>query len=194
MWKHISSCRFIWNYMLDTQRRLRESGEKHLSRFDMIKALTILKNDGEHGWLYDVSNTSLQIICTDLSKAYDGFFKKLSGFPKFKSRKKSKPSFPVRSASLYFTEEVVTVEKLGKIKYQTDYIIPCGKGHKFTNGRISNVNDKWILSFGMECENQAPELTDKPMGIDLGIKDTATVAFGDEKIVFGNINKSRRIR
>ena len=32
------------------------------------------------------------------------------------------------------------------------------------------------------------------MGIDLGIKDLAIVAYGDEKIVFHNINKSKRMR
>lgn len=37
-------------------------------------------------------------------------------------------------------------------------------------------------------------LTDKPMGIDVGVKDLAIVAFGDEQFVFHNINKSKRVR
>ena len=78
--------------------------------------------------------------------------------------------------------------------YKTNYNIPIGKGHKFINPRVSYINNKWILSFGMECESQAPVLTDSPMGIDLGIKETATVAFNDECLCFHNINKSRTIR
>lgn len=73
IWKHIGSCRYIWNWMLAKQEELYAAGEKHLSAFSMIKLLTPLKNDGEHGWLYDVSNTSLQIACQDLQKAYDRF-------------------------------------------------------------------------------------------------------------------------
>ena len=194
MWQHIGCCRFVWNYMLDLQKKRFENGEKHLSCFDMIKLLTPLKKELEYKWLNDVANTSLQIVCRDLSKAYDMLFKKIARAPKFKNRKFSKPSFPIRAGTMYFSESVVNIEKIGKVVFQTNYILPLGKGFKFTNPRVSFVNNKWTLSFGMECENQAPELTDIPMGIDLGIKETATVAFGDEQIVFHNINKSKRVR
>ena len=192
-WKHIGSCRYIWNYMLDVQQKRFEVHEKHLSGFDMINLLKPLKNDGEHGWLYDVSNTSLQVICRDLDKAYKEAFKKTRGFPKFKSRKKAKASYPVRD-TIYFKLNCVVIEKLGKVKYKTDFVLPEGKGFKFANPRISNINGKWMLSFGMECENQTPVLTDISMGIDLGVKDLAIVEFDHKPIKFSNINKSKRMR
>lgn len=46
----------------------------------------------------------------------------------------------------------------------------------------------------MECENQALQLTDTSMGIDLGIKDLAIVENDGNKIVFHNINKSKKIK
>lgn len=193
MYSHIGSCRYIWNYMLDTQQKRYKNGEKYLSAFDMINLLKPLKNDGEHDWLYEVSNSSLCHICRDLDKAYQGFFKNTSGFPKFKSRKRSKLKFPIRD-TMYFKDNRVAIERLGKVKFRTDFDLPLGKGHKFSNPRISYVNGKWILSFGMECENQALELTDKNMGIDLGIKDLAVVEFDSKPIIFHNINKSRRMR
>ncbi len=193
MWRHIGCCRYIWNYMLAYQQKLYEQGEKRLSAFSMTNLLKPLKNDGEHGWLYEVSNTSLKTTCSDLDKACQSFFKKKSGFPKFKSRKRSKPNFPVRE-TIWFTDKVVTIEKLCKIRYKTDFKLPFGRGCKFSNPRISNVNGKWMLSFGMECENQAPELTDISMGIDVGIKDLAIAEFGGEKIVFHNINKSLKVK
>ena len=192
IWQHIGSCRYIWNWMLAKQQELYAAGEKHLSAFSMMKLLTPLKNDGEHGWLYDVSNTSLQIVCQDLQKAYDRFFKKTSCFPKFKSRKRSRPSYPVRQ-NIWFSGNIVTIAKLGKVKFKTDFTLPDGRGHKFSNPRITNRNGKWILSFGMECENQAPKLTDMSMGIDLGIKDLA-IAECNGQIVFHNINKSQKMR
>lgn len=194
IWKHIGACRYIWNYMLDLQINRHENGEKHLSGFDMIKLLTPLKKDGEHNWLSDVSNTSLQKTCTTLAEDYNSFFKKRSGFPKFKSRKKSKLSFPIRSETMHFTECLVYVEKLGRVKYKSDFEFPQGRGHKFSNAHLSFVNGKYMLSFGMECENQAPQLTDSKVGIDLGIKDLAVVACDDQRFVFHNINKSKRVR
>lgn len=193
LWQHIGSCRYIWNYMLDYQQRLYASGEKHLSAFSMINLLKPLKNDGGHGWLYDVSNRSLQLICQDLASAYDRFFRKVSGFPKFKSRKRSKPLYPV-CETVWFSESCVAIQKVGKVKYKTDFDLPLGREHKFSNPRISNVNGKWMLSFGMVRENQAPVLTDKSMGIDLGVKDLAIAEFNGEQIVFHNINKSKRVR
>ena len=192
IWKHIGSCRYIWNWMLAKQKELYAAGEKHLSSFSMMKLLTPLKNDGEHEWLYDVSNASLQIVCQDLQQAYKCFFKKISGFPKFKSRKHSKPSYPVRQ-NIWFSGNIVTIAKLGKVKFKTDFTFPEGIGHKFSNPRITNRNGKWILSFGMECENQTPKLTDISMGIDLGIKDLA-IAECNGQIVFNNMNKSKKMK
>lgn len=45
-----------------------------------------------------------------------------------------------------------------------------------------------------ECENQAQNLTDSLMGIDLGIKELAVVSFDDGCLKFGNINKSKKVK
>lgn len=195
MWKHIGACRYIWNYMLAYQQEQYVNGEKHLSAFDMIKLLTPLKKDGEHEWLCEVSNASLGVVRRDLDKAYKGFFKKIARFPKFKSRKRSKKTYPVKDDRIYFiNSKLMHIEKVGKIKYKTDFDLPQGRGHKFTNPRISNVNGKWMLSFGMECENQAPVLTDISMGIDLGVKDLAIAEFNGTKITYRNINKTSKMK
>ena len=180
--------------MLAIQLERYEKGEKHLSRFDMIKLLTPLKQQEEYKWLYEISNASLQGICSDLDEAYQRCFNHLSNKPKFKSRKKSKAAYPARYDSLWFSESQVNIEKIGKVRYKSDKSLPLGRGQKFTNPRVAYVNGKWMLSFGMECENQASVLNEERMGIDLGIKELAVVAFGDEQLVFHNINKSKKIR
>ena len=195
MWKHIGACRYIWNYMLAYQQEQYANGEKHLSAFDMSNLLSPLKNDGQHEWLCEVSNASLVIVCRDLDETYKSFFKKIAHFPKFKSRKRSKKAFPIRYDRMYFKNgNVVHVTKIGMVKYKTDFDLPQGKGHKFTNPRISNVNGKWMLSFGMKCENQAPVLTDISMGIDLGVKDLAIAEFNGTKITYRNINKMSKMK
>lgn len=196
MWKHIGSCRFIWNWMLAKQEELYKQGEKHLSAFDMMNLLTPLKKQDEHLWLNEISKATLQTVCKDLSESYQRFFKKTSGFPKFKSRKRSKPSFPIRTERFYFKDDkFLNIEKIGKVMYRTDFVFEYGKENcKFTNARVSYINGKWMLSFGMECENQVHELNDISIGIDLGVKDLAIVEYNGEPLVFHNINKSKRMR
>lgn len=195
MWQHIGACRYVWNWMLAKQEELYEQGEKHLSAFSMIKLLVPLKNDGEHSWLYDISATSCQIICQDIDKAYKEFFAKRRGFPRFKSRKRSKPSFPVCNEKLRIvSHSIMQIQKLGRVKCRIDNRLNADTTYKFSNARITYKNGKWIMTVGIESESQVPELTDKSMGIDLGVKDSAIVAFGSEQIVFPNINKGRQTR
>ena len=104
MWKHIHASRFIYNYMLALQNERYENGEKHLYAFDMHKLLTPLKKQDEFAWLNEVSNYMLCASCVDLSDSFSRFFKKQSKHPRFKSRKKAKSNFPVRSNCLYFKD------------------------------------------------------------------------------------------
>ena len=195
MWKHVGACRYIYNYMLEKQEELYKAGEKHLSHFDMIKLLTPLKNDGEYDWLNEISCVSLQKICGDLENAYRNFFNKRSGFPKFKSRKRSKTNFPIDPAKLWFDKfGFVHIIKLRSVKFKSDFELPIGSGYKFIGSRISNINGKWMLLFSLECEKQTFQLNSYNVGIDLGIKDSAIVAYSDKKLVFQNINKSKKIR
>lgn len=192
--KHIGACRFIWNYMLNLQNENYKDGNKYISRFDMIRSLTPLKKQEEYQWLNEVSMSSLQNICTDLDKDFKGFFKKEHKYPNFKSKKKSKKSYPVCESRFYFKDSKhIQIQKLGIVKCKTDFKIPIGK-HKFSNVRLSKELNKYYISFGLECENQVRELNDYSMGIDLGVKDLAVVSYGDNSLVFHNINKSSKIK
>ena len=162
----------------------------------MIELIKPLKNDGEHNWLYEVSNTSLQRICHDLDYSYKRFFKGLSKYPKFKSKKNAKPRYPASFENFYFKDDkFLNIEKIGKVKYKTDIKFNYGANRKmYSDVRVSYKNGKWFVSFGMKCESQAQKLTDVNMGIDLGIKDLAVVEFNGEQIVYHNINKSKKIK
>lgn len=192
--KHIGACRFIWNYMLNLQNENYKAGNKYISRFDMIRSLTPLKKQKEYQWLNEVSMSSLQNICTDLDKDFKGFFKKEHKYPNFKSKKKSKKVYPVCIDRFYFKDgKHIQVQKLGVVKCKTDFKIPIGK-YKFYDVRLSKELNKYFISFGLECENQVRQLNDYSMGIDLGVKDLAVVSYGDNSLVFHNINKSSKIK
>ena len=196
MWKHIYSSRFIWNYLLNIQNERKERHEYSLSSYDMIKLLPIIKKQQEYGWLKEVSNTSLQRVCCDLGWAFKKFFNKSARYPKFKTRKRSRDSFPICGSAndLYFLDNSVQIQKLGKIKYKTDYQLIKGRGsYQYANPRVSLNNGKWILTVGVKCENQTHNLNGK-IGIDLGVKELAIVAFEDKQIIYHNINKNKKIK
>ena len=194
LFRNIHASRFVYNYMLELQNTRHELGQKHLTEFDMKSMLIPLVNTEEHSWLKDVGMSVLRASCKDLANNFKKFFNKTAGKPKFKSRKRSKASFGTRGSRTYFSNGFVQIERIGKIKYKTDFILPEKDEKKIVNPRIKYVLGKWILSFCLECEKQALELNDFSVGIDLGIKELAVVAYGDNKLVFHNINKSHRIR
>ena len=124
-------------------------------------------------------------------KPYD-----LNGHPKFKSKDETIPKFYTRNDSLYFQEDCAVLEKIGKVKFQTDLEIPIVSRRKdnkttFINSRIKYENGKWILSFGIERENAKQELNDFSVGIDLGVKDLAVCSNG---LIIKSVNKTNRVK
>lgn len=193
IWEHINASRFIWNYMLNYQEiHYRKTG-KHLRAYALCSLLKDIKKQDDYSWLKRVSNATLKCVCQDLDAAYANYFRG-ANLPNYKSKKRAKTIFPVRSDVLRFDDKYVIIEKLKSVKYKTDYNIPTGKGIKFYNVRLSVCNGKYYLSFSMECESQVFNLTDKRVGIDLGVKELAVVACEQDIYVFHNINKTRKIK
>ncbi len=91
---------------------------------------------------------------------------------------------------------------IGEIKFKSDRELPIGKNNiKIWNGRISQELNKWYLSFELleetDYESQViDDISDKSLiGIDLGVKELATVAVSnDDFIVYHNINKSKKMK
>lgn len=206
--KHIGACRYIWNYFLNLENENYRNGGKFIDHYDLNRKMTDLKKDGIHGWLDKVSNSSLQLVCRDLTKAFKDFFNMITRYPKFKSKKKAKPTYPVRNDRTFFkSSSVCRISSIGDVKYKSDFDLPIGKNVKVTNARVSCKFDKWYLSFGLEeykfvevdyneYENQVfNDIPDKSLvGIDLGIKTLATVAYNDQCMTYPNINKSNKMR
>ena len=95
MWKHVNSCRFIWNYMLEKQISRENNNEKPLSAYDMINLISPMKQQKEFKWLKDVSNSSLCKTCLDLGSAFSRFLKSKIDFRNLnRKRTKDTPVLP----------------------------------------------------------------------------------------------------
>lgn len=189
MLKTIGCSRFAYNWALNRCNELYKSGEKY-SMANIRKEFTQLKKQDDFKWLNEVSNTTMVESMRNLDKAFKSFFKKKSKYPKFKSKRKSRQSFYVRYDSLYFKDNICNIEKIGKVKFKTNYDIPnC----KYTNPYCNYDGKYWYLSFGFEHnENQVVLNEDLSVGIDLGIKNLAIVNVLDEPIK--NINKTKKVK
>lgn len=124
----------------------------------------------------------------DACNAYKKFFEGLSDKPKFKSRRKSKPSFYNDNIKLKVKSNMVLIEKVGWVK--TVEQIPMNV--KYTNPRVSFDGKFWYISVGIEEVEPIPENTGISVGVDLGLRDLAIVSNMDKP--FKNINKTQEVK
>lgn len=181
------TARFIYNWTLNRQQENYKNNGTFIFDNDLRKELTRLKKTEEFKWLNDVSNNVSKQAVKDACTAYKRFFKKQSAFPKFKSKKKTRPSFYNDTGKLKVKQGLVLIEKVGWVK--TSEQLPMDT--KYYNPRITFDNKYWYISVGYDVNYQTQDLTDEVLGVDLGIKDLAICSNG---MVFKNINKQAEVK
>lgn len=155
----------------------------------------------EYTWLNDVSNNVAKQAIKDACNAYKRFFKGLAKFPKFKSKKKSTPSFYQDNVRIQFSETHVKVEKFAtskkKNKQKLNWIRLAEQGRipigcKYSNPRIKFDGLNWWITVGIEYPDPVAVVSENEgVGIDLGIKDLAICS---DRNKYKNINKSNSIK
>lgn len=184
------TARWAYNWTLGKQEEIYKASGKFISDGDLRKELTQLKKTNEYKWLFAYSNNITKQAIKDACDAYKRFFKGLTRKPKFKSRKKSKPSFFNDNVKLKFTNSTVHLEKIGKIKLAEKNRVPLES--KYYNPRITFDGLSWWLSVGIDFDimKNTKEKTEG-IGIDLGIKELAVISNGS---IYENINKTPRVK
>lgn len=200
LFQNASVARFIYNWTLAKHEENYKRGGEFLSDSQLRRTLTQLKTTEEFGWLNDYSNNIAKQAIKDACGAYRNFFSGLSAFPKFKSKKKSRPSFYVDTAKIKITETHVKLEKLSNgrrarqqklnwVRLAEHGRIPVGTS--YCNPRVTFDGLHWWLSVGVECSQQQEMPTNDGVGIDVGIKNLAICSDGN---VYANVNKTIKIR
>ncbi|NEU04083.1 RNA-guided endonuclease TnpB family protein, partial [Clostridium senegalense] len=187
LWQSVGTARFIYNWTLAKQQENYKNGGKFISDNVLRKEITILKKT-ELNWLNEVSNNVAKQAVKDGCNAYKRFFNGLSDKPRFKSRRKCKPSFYNDTSKLKIKDNIVLIEKVGWITIRKNSIpMNC----KYTNPRISFDGKYWFIAVGIEKEKLLVELTNESIGIDVGVKDLAICSNG---MTFKNINKTKEVK
>lgn len=199
--KHFGSCRFVYNWGLDKKIKEYQATGHNCSLLKLKKDLTKIKNTEEFCWLKEVNSQSIQESLAHLETAFIKFFRKLTRFPKFKSKKSSKQSFSIpQNTRVDFETGHISIPKF-KSGIKT-------KLHRTFNGIVKSstisktTTDKYFISILVECENievsNRPICENKAVGIDLGIKTFATLSNGikinNPKYLKQSLNKIRRLQ
>ena len=200
LFQYAGTARFAYNWALAREEENHENGGKFISDNDLRKEFTTLKHTDEYAWLNNVSNNVTKKAIKDACESYKRFFKGLSKFPKYKSKKKSKPSFFQDPIKIKFTDTHVKVEgfaiskkankqKLNHIRLSEHNRIPTDC--KYYNPRITFDGINWWISVGIDTDECKNKLNKSGIGIDLGIKDLAICSDGN---TYKNINKSQIVK
>lgn len=181
--RHIGCYRWVYNWGLEAKMKAWQTDKKSLSKFDLSNMLPDLKKQENTKWLKKVNAQTLQQALENLDSAYVRFFKEKKGFPKFKSRHKSKQSFRV-------PQKVRVNEKFDRL-YLPKFLegIKMAKDRKF-NGVIKSVTIE-RTNTGKYFATLLVDTTDKlkkkaeikestTVGIDLGIKDFLITSSGEK--------------
>ena len=181
--KTFGCTRFVYNYCLDLKRK-----NKYLTKFDLIKELPKLKK--EYPFLREVDSMSLQNTITDLMVGFDKHIKGQGGYPRFKKKgvKESFRTSYITSSyknSIYenikvdLKRRVIELPKLKEVKirgYRTLEELPV----RILNATVKEVGTKFYVSLCIEEELELPEkVTNKAVGIDIGVKNLMVTSNGD---------------
>ncbi len=196
--KSFGSSRFIYNYYLDKKKSMYEKDNKNYLLVDMKKDLKVLYT--EYEWLKEVDSTLLRTTLEHLDKAFEDFYKKKTGFPKYKSKlsKNSYTTTCIRSSykgneyeniKLDLKSRTIKLPKVGNVMIQGYRNLKENK-FKIKNATISKECNKYYVSLCVE-EELTPKtfILKNVIGIDLGVKDLVVTSDGLKYKALDNIKK-----
>ena len=178
--------RFLWN-KLNEMLQSRYENNKHLydgdkseeakkkrrhvmlSDYDMNYLLPLMKV--EFPFLEYSDSSALQVVSSNLNKAYLNFFKnpKFFGLPKFKKLGFCKLSYTGKSKIKILARRNLRLPKLGCVKTSKTGVLKDVRIKRYTIERDST--NRWYVTFQVEVNIDEFLKTNKTVGLDLGLTD-----------------------
>ena len=166
--------RFAYNTCLAKWNEDYESSEqvKH-NRFSIKKWFNSRKND-DFPWVYEYSKWIYEAAIQDLDKAFKNFFKGNCNHPKF-HKKGIRDSFRIDGSVVKIDGKHLKLPKSQVYKMAEELRYDAEKIYNVT---VSKVVDMWFASISCEVPDQPRESQSGCVGIDLGLKELATLSDG----------------
>ncbi|GHO57675.1 RNA-guided endonuclease InsQ/TnpB family protein [Ktedonobacter robiniae] len=166
--------RFVWNWALAEWNRQYEAGEKPTA-LKLKKQFNAIRRE-HFPWTWEVTKNASDQPFLDLGKAFTAFFEGKARRPKFKSKKRSRPSFYLANDQFEIGDHRLWVPKLGwvnmaeKLRFQG----------KVLGARITRTADWWFVSIQVELPEEIPVEKAAAVGIDVGLNRLATLSTGEQ--------------
>ena len=178
--------RFVYNALLGWAREMvQTTGESVVSRAQFCKRITALK--AAHEWLKRSHSQTRQSAGDDLVAGYQRFFKKLGGFPKFKSKKNLKHSFRYKQG-VQLDRNDIYLPKIGWVKFRKSQ----GVKGDIKTATISKTVSGWYVSLSCVVAIEPRPPNGKAVGVDFGLSHFATLSTGEKIANPKHYEKSQR--
>ena len=193
--KTIGVCRFIYNFYIAHNKEVYQNDGKFVSGMSFSKWMNneFIPNNQSYLWVKEVSSKAVKQSIMNGEKAFKQFFKKETGFPKFKKKNRSNVGvyLPKNNKTDFIVERHrAKIPTLGFVRLKEFGYIPLNSNIK--SGTITKKCDRYYISILVDKEfKKNNKQYSFGIGVDLGIKEFATVS--DERI-FKNINKTYKVK
>lgn len=192
-------CRYVYNLFVEKNMECYVNGEWFIDNGTFSKWLNndYVPNNPDKSWIKDVSSHSVRYAIDCADNAFDNFFKRKCGFPKFKKRGKSNVKmYFVRAGKNYVIKcerHRIKIPAFGWVKLKEKGYLPLSsKGYHIRHGYISCEAGRYYVSVTVEVFERTLDCEEtESIGVDLGVKEFATCSNGK---VFENINNSKNVR
>ena len=181
--KFFGCARFVYNWGLDMKTSSYKNNGINLTYVKQAHELTILKQQPNYEWLQECPIVVLQQALRNLDTAFTAFFRKKNHYPKYKSKKNHKNAIKF-IASVYFDFDnwKVKLPKLGLVSMCKNRVFDkntCKQGICTVSQDACGTYWCVILVDDHKPLPTRNKLDKKnAVGIDLGIKDYATLSDG----------------
>lgn len=157
----------LYNAALEERQSAYKKGIS-LSLYDQQKSLTEYRKDDNQYFCI-----AQQSILRRVDNSFKRFFKKISGYPKYKSKRNGIKSFVVPGRALRNLNHFIYIKGVGSFKFKKS--LPAGK---IKQAIIKKTPKRIKVFFLMEIESKEQRSSDIPIGIDMGILNRVTLSNG----------------
>ncbi|MFD6390968.1 RNA-guided endonuclease InsQ/TnpB family protein [Nocardia sp. NPDC060259] len=172
--------RYVYNRALTERSRAWAQEQRRISYAESDKMLTAWKRDPETGWLTEPSKGPLQATLRNLQGAFDKFWRKQAGYPRFKKKGRSKDSATYFSNCFIYRDGQLKLAKQAEpLNIRWSRPLPEGAVPSQVTV-IKDSADRYFVSLLVEeliVEHVPAEAT---IGVDAGITSLYTFSTGEK--------------
>ena len=173
--------RLVWNKTLDARHRAWHTEGRKTSYKETDAALSQWKRTDDLGFLSEVSSVPLQQTLRHQHTAFANFFAGRAKYPRFKNRNGKQAAHYTRSAFKLRDGQLTLAKQTSLLRFVWSWPDLDPTELAPTMIVVSREPDgRWYVTFAVDTAEPEPdEPTGEAIGVDLGVKDFATLSTGE---------------